>query len=134
MPAVKDPDPNDRSREEYGPPSPQPPPSPEPPSITKTQANHGPLHVRGREDLKVGETYQLMDAQTSSMVRIINMPSRRMEKKDRYIDVSYAFKGTENKIFSISLADYGVIPYENGLWHQTNRIMRIDNPPKEEWR
>lgn len=125
MPAVKDPDPNEQDqrhtvRESI---------SDQPEliqllSMCGTQPNHGPGHVREKEELRVGEKYQIIDAQKSVEVRIFCIPSKRIEKADRYIDVIYAIRGAENRIFSISLADYGVIQYPDGKWHPNNRIMR----------
>lgn len=88
--------------------------------------NLGPSQVRSLEELRVDMVVVFHHRRGVEKFKITSSPYQE-EGSWRIRGVSEHATSAPS-VESISLADYGVVAYSNGMWNLSNWLERVDNP------
>lgn len=88
--------------------------------VVEERPNFGDMQVRKVSEIEWGKEYR---EHYSGAIRIITLVRRKDDSKWIKIRVIY---DDIPFVTDASLADCGVIPYENNMWNRTNWLERID--------
>lgn len=104
------------------------------PAEERPEARDG--QVLSQRELQIGEKYLLVGAISTKRITVLSLPHELEDLPNvpgLFIDVEEDMFSTHSKYPNqvpptirtrISLADSGVIPYENGKWNKTNYLQR----------
>ena len=84
---------------------------------SKTQIIHDPKQVKSPEELEVGKVYI---AVSRGAILRYKCEIIKSVGKDTWIEVNEIEPNGSKVKKRISLADRGIMPYENGLWNSAN--------------
>ena len=97
------------------------------PLADRSRPNFGQKQVRFLCQLQVGKRYISVFKSYRDLPFVVLEPPRRLENGKWWIKIRREF-GYEELFndLSISLADYSIVPYENGKWNQVNYISFLE--------
>jgi len=89
--------------------------------VVKMRPDFGKRQVKDLKNLVVGRKYIAKGAHSSKMFTLESLPYENGGKWKINIFRNKRIIDTD----SIYLADYGVMPYDNGYWNATNHILEV---------